>query len=143
MGSAIVEPMRLLRKLMMGAAAVSLAGLAGGCGGPNFSDICGSRESCLGGNDKDTAACADEYKTEQTTADDLGCESEFNDAVTCVANASTCRTKPGGPCNVDADCAKQSGGTCVAKQCAIKGWGMDSNDTSCDSVKAAYSECKQ
>lgn len=133
--------MSLFERILIGAGVVSLAGLACGCGGPNFSDICGSRESCLGGNDKDTAACADLAKAEQTIADDVGCESEYNDKVTCVANASTCRSNPGGPCNVDADCAKQSGGTCVNKQCAIKEWGMDSKDTSCDAVNAAYSEC--
>ena len=130
-----------LRILGRALATPTLAVLVAACGGPSISDICDKSQGCIGGNDKDKAACVDAFTTDQELAEDEGCQSEFNDALTCVANASQCRSNPQGPCNTTADCAKQQGGVCSNGQCQVSAYGMDPKDTSCDAQVAAYKRC--
>jgi Cys-rich protein (TIGR04453 family) len=77
------------------------------CAGPNFKDYCDKYEGCIGGNDKDKAACVDAHKSSQKIASAIGCGSEFDDYYTCLVGASSCRpTATGIPCMTDADCTK-------------------------------------
>jgi len=127
--------------LSTGLVLAPLAVIVAACGGPNFKDICDKSVSCTGGNDKDKAACVDAASTDQELAEDVGCQTEYNDAVDCVINASTCRTVQAGPCNTTDDCVKQAGGVCSNKQCQLSTFGMDPKDTSCDAQKNAYQKC--
>lgn len=133
--------MSWLRRLSRALALAPFVVIVGACGGPNFTDICDKSESCSGGNDKDKQACVDAANTDQELAEDVGCQTEFNDYVTCVTGASSCRSVAAGPCNTTADCAKQSGGTCSNQQCQVSAFGMDPKNKSCDAPKNAYQSC--
>ena len=122
-------------------AVVMAAVASSGCGRVDLADICASRESCRGGNDRDKTACLSAAEAERTVADDLGCSDEFESSVGCVASHSVCRVRDGGPCNTNDDCAAQTGGVCRDATCRISEFGMAAEDTSCDAAKSAYARC--
>lgn len=55
-----------------------------------FSDYCDKRMACLGGNDADRAACADNLRGEEKAASDYKCSDSFDNYYECLRTTSTC-----------------------------------------------------
>src|SRR5579883_1037349 len=62
------------------------------CSG-EYSDYCGKKIDCEGGNDKDKSACNDSTEGQENSASDYGCGDQFDKLADCVKNNSSCNNK--------------------------------------------------
>lgn len=75
--------------------------LVPGCGS-SFGDYCKAKQQCIGGNDKDIAACEDEAQGWLEVANDYGCGDAANQLVDCVNAKYSCSTGESA-CNPEAE----------------------------------------
>lgn len=55
-----------------------------------FTEYCDKQMSCIGGNDKDRAACASEIRGEEKAAADYGCSDSFDAYYECRNSTAVC-----------------------------------------------------
>ncbi len=67
-----------------------------------FSEYCKKRNDCLGGNDADRAACADQLRGEENYAAEYKCSDQFDAYYECRNNTGTCTAGPRFETNCDA-----------------------------------------
>jgi hypothetical protein len=60
------------------------------CGGSEGGDYCAAQNKCLGGNDKDEAACIDKFDGEAAAAADYGCADQFTALTLCATAKAKC-----------------------------------------------------
>lgn len=82
-----------------------------------FSEYCDKRMNCLGGNDKDRSACADELRGEEKAASDYGCSDQFDAYYTCRNNTATCVA---GKFDTDCNAQNDSIDACIKANSATK-----------------------
>ncbi len=75
------------------AAVVVVTGLVclPGCSS-KFTDYCDKAQGCIGGNDKDKAACVAQTDEAKATAAAYGCSAEFDAVADCEIASSTCQS---------------------------------------------------
>lgn len=81
--------LRAVAKAVLGVAAVSLWGLAPGCG-PSVAGYCNKGCECTGCSESERDQCVDFLEEYKETAEEAGCGSEFNDALGCVTSELEC-----------------------------------------------------
>lgn len=81
---------RTLAKGMLGVAAVSLWGLAPGCG-PSVAQYCNKACDCAGCSESERDGCVDVLEDFKEKAEKEGCGSEYNDALGCLTSELECR----------------------------------------------------
>ncbi|HQY59792.1 MAG: hypothetical protein IPF92_27745 [Myxococcales bacterium] len=74
-------------------ALVALAGLGAlpACSS-SFTDFCDKAQGCIGGNDKDRAACVAQVDEQKNEASAYGCSTEFDAMADCQVANSTCQS---------------------------------------------------
>ena len=112
-----------------GVLALAVLGALPACSS-RFSDFCDKAQGCVGGNDKDRAACvaqADEAKNEAAA---YGCGTEFDAVADCEIANSTCQQ---GKFSSGSACKAQSAAlslcTCQASSRGAKGQCGSTTDT--------------
>jgi hypothetical protein len=110
-----------VRSTFVGVLALAVLGALPSCSS-RFSDFCDKSQGCIGGNDKDKAACvaqADEAKNEASA---YGCSTEFDAVADCEIANSTCQS---GKFSSGSACKAQSTAlslcTCQASSRGAKG----------------------
>lgn len=110
-----------VRSTFVGVLALAVLGALPACSS-RFSDFCDKSQGCIGGNDKDKAACvaqADEAKNEASA---YGCSTEFDAVADCEIANSTCQS---GKFSSGSACKAQSTAlslcTCQASSRGAKG----------------------
>ncbi len=81
--------LRAVAKAVLGVAAVSLWGLAPGCG-PSVAGYCNKVCDCTGCSESEKDQCVDYLEEYKETAEEAGCGGEFNDALGCVTSELEC-----------------------------------------------------
>ena len=135
---------RLSRTNTAAALAVAVAAViaaAPGCkSGADLRALCDGVERCIGGNDRDVDACADEGRLGEETADLKGCGDEFDAYAKCVLENGECtEARTSTFCSADADCTAKGLLACRTNQCTTKSYGP--KDGTCATEKTAYAKC--
>ena len=82
-----------------------------------FSDYCDKQMNCVGGNDKDKSACADQLRGQEKAASDFGCADQFDAAYTCRNNTAVCIA---GKFSSSCDAQNKVLDDCVSANSAVK-----------------------
>ncbi len=85
--------MRSRTRYCIGAVVVTatLLGALPGCSS-KFTDYCDKAQGCIGGNDKDKAACVAQTDEAKASAAAYGCSAEFDAVADCEIASSTCQS---------------------------------------------------
>jgi hypothetical protein len=94
--------------------------LLSGCSS-NASTICNRKKDCVGGNDKDVAACEEELEGQGEVASEYGCSDANDKYVSCVADTGSCRDVGGGKRGFDTSLCKQQSEALSSCQKAASG----------------------
>lgn len=128
---------KALGKAILGVAAVSLWGLAPGCG-PSIGSYCNKLCDCFGCSDSEHDECIDAAEDAKKAADEAGCGSEFNDALGCTNDEFTCDD---GEADLD---GCESEGEALLKCTSGSGinpGGLDPCEKYLQTFEARYEEC--
>ena len=118
-------------------------GLAAGCGGPDHEGFCERQQECIGGNDADLEACIVSLDYLEDSADDQGCDDEYEAVFECRDEKLECDAQDlGFPCSSNADCDQVGGGACSGGTCRRQSL-IYRDPQACQAEERAYSQCAQ